>query len=183
MASLRVPRRRPGRNEPRTAGVPKVMTSTHDNSDKSKPTARLAAYVLPVLALMLGPALALTLAGCGSEATDPGANVSTVSSSSDPTSADDPNVAAAIADLAERKGIDAEEITVVSNEEVTWRDGSLGCPEPGKMYSMALADGVRVVLEAAGETYAYHGGKSGTVRFCENPQEPVPSEETGDAPQ
>jgi hypothetical protein len=179
MASPMGPSRRPGRNEPRTAGVPKVMTSTHDNSDKSKPTARLAAYVLPVLALTL----AQTFTGCGSEATDPGANVSTVSSSSNPASADDPNVAAAIADLAERQGIDPEEITVVSNEEVTWRDGSLGCPEPGKMYSMALVDGVRVVLEAAGETYAYHGGKSGTVRFCENPQEPVPSEETGDAPQ
>lgn len=179
MASLRVPRRGPGRNEPCTAGVPKVMTSTHDNSDKSKPTTRLAAYVLPVLALML----ALTLAGCGSEAKDAGANVSAVSSSSSPTSAEDPNVAAAIADLAEREGIDAEEITVVSNEEVTWRDGSLGCPEPGKMYSMALVDGVRVVLEAAGETYAYHGGKSGTVRFCENPQEPIPSEGTSDAPQ
>jgi hypothetical protein len=154
------------------------MTSTH-NSDKSKLATRPAAYVLPVLA----PLLALTMAGCGSEATDPGASVSAVSSSSSPTSAEDPNVAAAIADLAERQGIDAEEITVVSNDEVTWRDGSLGCPEPGKMYSMALVDGVRVVLEAAGKTYAYHGGKSGTVRFCENPQEPVPSEGTSDAPQ
>ncbi|MBC7278768.1 hypothetical protein [Nocardioides sp.] len=159
------------------------MTSTHNSSDKSKPKTRLAAYVVPVVALMLAPTLALTLAGCGSEATDPGANVSTVSSSSNPASAEDPNVAAAIADLAERQGIDTEEITVVSNEEVTWRDGSLGCPEPGKMYSMALVDGVRVVLEAAGKTYAYHGGKSGTVRFCENPQEPVPSEGSSDAPQ
>ncbi|MFE7225678.1 hypothetical protein ACFU7D_12895 [Nocardioides sp. NPDC057577] len=171
-----------GRNEPRTEDVPKVMTPTDDNTDRTEPKTRRAAYVLPVLALMLAPMLGLMLAGCGSEATDPGANVSDVPTSSSPTPAEDPNVAAAIADLAERQGVKSEEITVVSNDQVTWRDGSLGCPEPGKMYTMVLTDGVRVVLETAGKTYEYHGGKTGPVRFCENPQEPVPGG-SSDAPQ
>ncbi|GGU24653.1 hypothetical protein GCM10007979_24310 [Nocardioides albus] len=175
---MKVPGMSLGRNEPRTADVSKVMTPTNHGTDKSK-RIRPAAYVLPVLALTLAP----MLAGCGSEATDPGANVSDVPSSSSPTPAEDPNVAAAIADLAERQGLKSEEITVVSNEKVTWRDGSLGCPEPGKMYTMALVDGVRVVLEAAGETYEYHGGESGPVRFCENPQEPVPGNGSSDSPQ
>ena len=170
------------RNEPRTVHVPKVMTPTDNgtdtSTDKSKHKIRPAAYVLPVLALTLTP----MFAGCGSEATDPGANVSDVPTSSSPTP-EDPNVTAAIADLAERQGVKSEEITVVSNDEVTWRDGSLGCPEPGKMYTMALTDGVRVVLEAAGETYEYHGGKTGSLRFCADPQEPVPDSGSSDAPQ
>ena len=155
------------------------MTPTNHSTGKSKLEIRPAAYLLPVLALTLAP----TLAGCGSEATDPGANVSDVPTSSSPTPAEDPKVAAAIADLAERQGVKSEEITVVSNDKVTWRDGSLGCPEPGKMYTMALTDGVRVVLETAGTTYEYHGAASGPVRFCEDPQEPVPGKGSSDAPQ
>lgn len=167
------------RNEPRTADVPMGMTPTKISTDKSKLEIRPAAYLLPVLALTLGP----VLAGCGSEAADPGANVSDVPTSSSPTPAEDPKVAAAIADLAKRQGVKSEEITVVSNDKVTWRDGSLGCPEPGKMYTMALTDGVRVVLEAAGKTYEYHGGESGPVAYCENPQEPAPGKGSSDAPQ
>lgn len=174
------------RNEHRIDDVPKGMTPTDNTTDRTtdrtteqgKRHLRPGAYLLPVLALTLAP----MFAGCGSEATDPGANVSDVPTSSSPTPAEDPNVAAAIADLAERQGVNSEEITVVSNDQVTWRDGSLGCPEPGKMYTMVLTDGVRVVLEAAGQTYEYHGGKTGPVRFCENPQEPIP-EGSSDAPQ
>lgn len=171
------------RNEARIDDVPKNMTPTDNSTDqstaRSKRSLRPAAYLLPVLALTLAP----MFAGCGSEATDPGANVSDVPTTSGPTPAEDPRVAAAIADLAKRQGVKSEEITVVSNDKVTWRDGSLGCPEPGKMYTMVLTDGVRVVLEAAGKTYEYHGGESGPVRFCENPQEPVPGEGSSDAPQ
>jgi hypothetical protein len=166
------------RNEPRTDDVPRTMTPT-DISTQSKRNLGPAAHLLPVLALTLAP----MLAGCGSEATDPGANVSDVPTSSSPTPAEDPKVAAAIADLAKRQGVKSEEITVVSNDKVTWRDSSLGCPEPGKMYATVLTDGVRVVLEAAGKTYEYHGGESGPVAFCENPQEPVPDKGSSDAPQ
>ncbi|MER7558068.1 hypothetical protein ABTZ46_14075 [Nocardioides sp. NPDC126508] len=155
------------------------MTPTHNSTSTDKREIRPAAYVLPVLALTLGA----MFAGCGSDATDPGANVSDVPTTSSPTPAEDPKVAAAIADLAERQGVKSEQITVVSNDKVTWRDGSLGCPEPGKMYTMVLTDGVRVVLEAAGKTYEYHGGETGPVRFCQDPQDPVPGKASSDAPQ
>jgi hypothetical protein len=167
------------RNEARTGDVPMGMTPTDTSTDQTTRSRRPAAYVLPVLALALAP----MFAGCGSEATDPGANVSDVPTTSGPSPAEDPKVAAAIADLAERQGVKSEEVTVVSNDKVTWRDSSLGCPEPGKMYAMVLTDGVRVVLEAAGKTYEYHGGESGPVTYCENPQEPVPDEGNSDAPQ
>ena len=172
----KVPRVILGRNEAGPADVPKGMTPIATSKIRS------AAY-----ALLLVPALALTITGCGSEATDPGANVSDVPTSSSPTPAEDPKVAEAIADLSKRQGVKSEEITIVSNDKVTWRDASLGCPEPGKMYTTALTDGVRVVLEAAGKKYEYHGGKTGSVSLCENPQEPAPdkgsSSGNSDAPQ
>lgn len=175
MRCVTVPGVTPGRNEPSAADVSKVMTPT----DMCRRRLRPVTYVLPVLALTLVP----VLAGCGSQAEDPGANVSDVPTTSSPTPAEDPKVAAAIADLADRQGVQVEEITVVSNDKVTWRDGSLGCPEPGKMYTMALVDGVRIVLDAGGKTYEYHGGESGPVMFCENPQEPLPGNGSSDAPQ
>ena len=69
-----------------------------------------------------------------------------------------PEELAALADLAAREGVDPATITVVSTDEVTWRDGSLGCPEPGMNYTQALVPGVRVVLELDGVRYEYHAG-------------------------
>ncbi len=40
-------------------------------------------------------------------------------------------VEGAIADLASRLGVDESIVALVSQEEVTWPDGSLGCPQPG----------------------------------------------------
>jgi hypothetical protein len=75
---------------------------------------------------------------------------------------------AAIADLAQRLGIDETDITVTSEDEVTWRDGSVGCPEPGMMYTQALVPGRRLILTAGGQDYAYHSGQ-GAYFYCEKP--------------
>ncbi len=76
----------------------------------------------------------------------------------------------AIADLAKRLGIDAAAINVVSAEEVTWSDASLGCPEPGKMYAQVLTPGYKIVLEAQGTRYTYHGSQE-KVFLCEAQEE------------
>lgn len=78
-------------------------------------------------------------------------------------------VEGAIADLAERLGVAPEEIRVVSFQEVTWNDGSLGCPQPGELYTQALVEGSRVVLEYDDETYDYHAGSDREPFLCENP--------------
>ena len=79
-------------------------------------------------------------------------------------------IALAKADLQSRvKTLKAEDIHVVSAAEVTWNDGSLGCPEPGMMYTMALVPGYRIVLESGGVQYDYHGGRSGKPRLCQQP--------------
>lgn len=78
-------------------------------------------------------------------------------------------------DLADRLGLSVEEITVVSSEEVTWRDSALGCPEPGMHYAQVLTDGSRIVLTAGGKQYHYHSGGQRASFLCENPQPPLPT--------
>ena len=81
--------------------------------------------------------------------------------------------AAAMNDLAKRLGIAAEDVSVVSAEQVTWSDGSLGCPEPGKMYTQMLVEGSVIVLEANGKQYEYHAANGRAPFYCEKPQPPV----------
>ena len=47
-------------------------------------------------------------------------------------------------------------MTVVQVEEVTWPDGSLGCPQPGMAYTQALVPGYRVTTFAGGERVVWH---------------------------
>jgi hypothetical protein len=76
-------------------------------------------------------------------------------------------------DLAGRLGISADEVTLVSAEEVTWRDSALGCPEPGMHYAQVLTNGSRIVLTAGGKQYHYHSGGQRAPFLCENPQPPL----------
>jgi hypothetical protein len=69
-------------------------------------------------------------------------------------------------DAAAATGLDPADIEVVRAESVTWPDGSLGCPEPGMMYTQALVDGYQVVLDADGEELDYRVGESGAFRIC-----------------
>jgi hypothetical protein len=73
------------------------------------------------------------------------------------------------ADLAD---VDIEEIEVLRAEAITWNDGSLGCPEPGMMYTQALVEGYHVVLRAAGDELDYRATAEGDYLLCENPDGP-----------
>jgi hypothetical protein len=77
-----------------------------------------------------------------------------------------PIVAPAIDDLAGRLGISPDDIEVVSAEEVTWPDGSLGCPEPGVSYTQALVDGSRAVLRYEDRAFVYHAGPDDQPFLC-----------------
>ncbi|NNC74613.1 MAG: hypothetical protein HKN93_03790 [Acidimicrobiia bacterium] len=79
----------------------------------------------------------------------------------------------AVADLASRQSVDTAEITVVSTEDVVWRDGSLGCPEPGTAYTQALvSNGYLIKLRVGTEVHEYHGAGDTPPFYCENPTEP-----------
>lgn len=75
-------------------------------------------------------------------------------------------VQTAIGDLAGRTGADRAEIEVVSVEEVDWPDGSIGCPQPGMVYTQAIVNGMKIVLRHQGIDYAYHQGGSRPVFYC-----------------
>lgn len=83
--------------------------------------------------------------------------------------------APAIDDLAQHLGVPAEQVQVVSVEEVVWPDASLGCPASGMMYAQVVTDGMKVVLEVDGQTYAYHGKTPDGLFLC-GPDGPLAEE-------
>lgn len=82
----------------------------------------------------------------------------------------------AIADLAGRLNAAPEAIIVRTLEDVDWPDASLGCPEPGFMYAQVITPGYRIILEAGGQTYAYHASRY-AVKLCQQPTELSPEDE------
>lgn len=88
-----------------------------------------------------------------------------------PQSAEPPLVQQAKADLAERLSIAPEEIEMVELQDVAWRDGSMGCPEPDMMYTQVIIEGQRIILSVGGEEYHYHAGGNRAPFLCEKPAE------------
>ena len=78
-------------------------------------------------------------------------------------------LAQALVDVAPRAGVAATQVQLVEIEQVEWRDGSLGCPQPGMMYPQVITPGYRFVIEADGERYEYHTDMGSQVILCERP--------------
>lgn len=83
---------------------------------------------------------------------------------------------AALDDAARRTGLDRAYLFVISAEAVTWPDGSLGCPEPGRLYTQALVSGYRVIIRAGTARLDYHAGLRGEPSLCPDgrAQAPLP---------
>ena len=124
-------------------------------------------------------ALVVALAACGAGpelAAEPSTTTTTMvptttttegATTSMPTIDPDlPIIDSARRDLAERLRVDPEEIEVLVAEEVTWPDGSLGCPEPGMSYTQSLVDGSRVVLQHDDRVYVYQAGSDHEPFLC-----------------
>jgi hypothetical protein len=124
----------------------------------------------PILAAVALVALAACSAGGGAASTrpsgaSPAASVSPAASLDVAADVVDP----VVADAAARAGVAPDQATVVSAEAMTWSDGSLGCPEPGMLYTQAIVDGYQVVVEAGGNRYDYRVTGPGAFRLCEQP--------------
>jgi hypothetical protein len=75
--------------------------------------------------------------------------------------------AAVRADAARMLGLaDGGAALQVTAEAVTWSDGSLGCPQPGMMYTQALVPGWRVVVGDGARQWAYHASRAGAWVLC-----------------
>lgn len=83
------------------------------------------------------------------------------------------DVAEAIRAHAERMGVDPDDVTVAGFAEVTWSDGSLGCPQPGMMYTQALVSGYQLVLEVDGRLASYHAAAGRGFAYCATPVRPA----------
>ena len=92
----------------------------------------------------------------------------------DPCGDEDADCAAAArqarADLAARLAVAPERIELLLAARIVWRDGSLGCPRPDRLYTQALVAGLLVELRASGMTYRYHAPEHGEPFLCEQPQ-------------
>ncbi|MGC3995249.1 MAG: hypothetical protein QM779_14230 [Propionicimonas sp.] len=119
-------------------------------------------------------ALVVLLSGCASGGTamstpTPSASGTPASASPSPTGTNAVPAArwtAILADL-EKRGVPTDDVQVVSARTVTWNSGALGCPQPGKMYTQALVDGLQVVVSAGGKQYDYRFGHSDNPKLCE----------------
>lgn len=113
------------------------------------------------------------VAACGADSADQGTNVPpTMPAEESTTTTEDRDMDlldAATADLATRIAVPETEIEVLAEESVTWPDGSLGCPEPGKSYTQALVEGGRIVLGYGEKVFVYHYGDSTQPFLCKNP--------------
>ncbi len=76
-------------------------------------------------------------------------------------------VKGAMADLAAYLGVSSDVIDWVSHEEVVWSDGSLGCPQPGMVYTQAIVNGSLSVFEVDGVRYEYHGATGRPPFLCD----------------
>ena len=64
-------------------------------------------------------------------------------------------------------GADRSEMTVLRAESVIWSDGSLGCPEPGMMYTQATVEGYWVELSVGDRVLDYRLTADGSLKLCE----------------
>lgn len=77
-------------------------------------------------------------------------------------------------DLAERLGIEAEDIELLELQELVWPDTSLGCSRPGMEYLQVLRDGALLRLRVGKRAYAYHSGGGRSPFLCESPRKTKP---------
>ena len=69
-------------------------------------------------------------------------------------------------DAARRTGVAPALLRVARIEAVTWPDGALGCPQPGRLYPQSLVPGWRIRIEAPTMALSYHASRRGGWTWC-----------------
>lgn len=69
---------------------------------------------------------------------------------------------------------------IVHLQEVTWRDGALGCPQPDRTYTQALVPGWHARISDGSRQASYHASRSGFWLLCpaDRVQPPLPDAAT-----
>ncbi len=117
------------------------------------------------------------VAACGGDSADTGSTSTTSTSTPEPTTTIDTSavpetvLGLVLADASTRSGVPEDELVLVRAEQVEWPDGSLGCPEPGKMYTQAIVPGYRVEVDTPDGVLDYRTDSQGNFRVCEIPSD------------
>ena len=83
------------------------------------------------------------------------------------------NIDAARQDLASRLQVPVNQVSVISQTEKIWPDGSLGCPRKGMNYKQVISNGSQLVLSVAGRHYFYHSGAGNAYFYCAKPAKQI----------
>jgi hypothetical protein len=81
---------------------------------------------------------------------------------------------AVVAEAAKRFNVAESAVVLVRAEQVTWSDGSLGCPEPGRAYIQALVPGFRITATTQSGQTQYHTDAHAHVVHCLRHFQPGP---------
>jgi len=73
---------------------------------------------------------------------------------------------AVVADAAKRFKVAESGVVLARAEQVTWSDGSLGCAEPGVMYTQNLVPGYLIVATTDAGELAYHTDSRSQAKSC-----------------
>ena len=79
-------------------------------------------------------------------------------------------------EAAAQAKVDRDQLVIARAQSVVWSDGSLGCPEPGMMYTQILVNGYWVIIEAGSKQYDFRVGSGGSFRLCPPGQGQPPSQ-------
>jgi hypothetical protein len=76
---------------------------------------------------------------------------------------------AVVADAARRFKVAESAVVLARAEKRTWNDASLGCPQPGQVYSKVLVPGFRVMAKTSEGDLLYHTDTRSRALVCIEP--------------
>jgi hypothetical protein len=86
---------------------------------------------------------------------------------------------AVVADAATRFRVSPNDVVLTRAEQVTWPDGSLGCPRPGRSYTQMQVPGFRVVAKTISGELLYHTDGRASAVNCAHTAGPRSLEKHG----
>jgi len=75
-------------------------------------------------------------------------------------------VDAAVQAAAAHLGISRDELSVDRVDDQQWPDSSLGCPQPGQLYSQIVTPGFLIVVSDGNKQLEYHTDGRAHVMLC-----------------
>ena len=75
-------------------------------------------------------------------------------------------VDSALDDAASHLGVSKDQLSVAQVQAQQWPDSSLGCPQPGQLYSQIVTPGYLVRISGSGTELEYHTDTRARVTLC-----------------